>query len=635
LEHEIGRGGMGVVYCARHVHLDRRVAVKLLSPERAETEEARRRFIRESRLSASLSHPNIVTVYDAGEAGGQLYIAMQFIDGEDLHTLRRAQHVFSPERVLWILEQVASALDAAHARGLVHRDVKPGNILVDEEKAYLSDFGLTKNRQLSPRTSTITEAGGFRGTVDYVAPEQITGGEIDGRTDLYALGCVVYECLTGEVPFPRPYAPTTLSAHIADPIPQLTAKRPDLPPAIDDVVYRALAKRKEDRYDTCHDLYVAAAEALDHAPATAPAPSRITRRPPSDPNAPTDPDGAPPVRRRLPVVAGVAVALGIVALAVALIATSGGGPTPAAHTAPSPKPSSTSKPKPMGIVADPPVQVGKRPFGIAYGAGSVWVASFDRDWLTRLDPKDGHVMGAHIRVGDGPFGVTVSRGFVWVALKHADLVQRIDPAINEPRAEVRPCGGPVEVLPAAGSIWVACESDHSVARINPSTNAVVGHTALNDLPRGMTATRGVLWVAMRRKQAVARISTATGRMIGQPIRVGRDPHFMTVARGQVWVTNNGDDTVSRIAIKSGHVVGKPIRVGAGPFGIVAGLGYIWVADFGGNTVVRLNPQTGRIVDKPIKVGSAPAGLAIGAGAVWTANEAQGSVSRIKPPPRNA
>jgi serine/threonine protein kinase len=247
---------MGIVYCARHVHLDRRVALKLMAPEHAATAEARRRFIRESRTAASINHPKIVTVYDAGDIDGQLYIAMQFIDGSDLRTLCQTEHILAPERLLWMLEQVASALDAAHAHGLVHRDVKPGNVLVDDEKAYLTDFGLTKNRQVAADDSgSVTGEGHFIGTVHYSAPEQITGKDVDYRADVYSLGAMVYECLVGEVPYPRPDSMTTALAHMSDPIPHVTAKRPDLPPAIDGVVAKALSKDKTDRYNSCGEVY--------------------------------------------------------------------------------------------------------------------------------------------------------------------------------------------------------------------------------------------------------------------------------------------------------------------------------------------------------------------------------------------
>src|SRR5919198_4140667 len=196
---EIGRGGTSVVYRAEHVRLGRTAALKLLSPGFGEADFSDR-FLRESRLAASLDHPNIVPVYDAGEQDGLLYIAMAHVEGTDLKTLIAEEGPLPVRRALRILAQVASALDAAHQRGLVHRDVKPANILVGpDDRAYLTDFGIVKEIAANGTTRT----GGFVGTIEYSSPEQIEGRAVDGRTDVYALACVLYECLTGEAPFHR------------------------------------------------------------------------------------------------------------------------------------------------------------------------------------------------------------------------------------------------------------------------------------------------------------------------------------------------------------------------------------------------------------------------------------------------
>ena len=206
VEAVIGRGGMSVVYLAEHIGLHRKVALKVLGPELAEDEAFRERFIHESRITAGLDHPNIVTVYDAGEADGVLFISMRYVEGTDLEHLLRTEKRLEPSRAVALISQAAAALDAAHAAGLVHRDVKPGNILLTSgsrssaDRAYLSDFGVTKRVETG---ASLTRTGQFVGTVDYVAPEQIQGGDVDGRADVYSLACVLYRCLTGEVPFPR------------------------------------------------------------------------------------------------------------------------------------------------------------------------------------------------------------------------------------------------------------------------------------------------------------------------------------------------------------------------------------------------------------------------------------------------
>lgn len=270
----IGRGGMAVVYLAEHLRLGRKVALKVLGPELAEDEAFRERFIRESRIAAGLDHPNIVTVYDAGEADGILYISMRYVEGTDLERLLRAETSLEPTRAVSIVSQCAAALDAAHAEGLVHRDVKPANILLAAERhtstdrVYLSDFGVTKRLHSG---AGLTRTGQFVGTVDYVAPEQIQGELVDGRADVYSLTCVLYRCLTGEVPFPRDTEVGTIYAHLEDPAPSPSERWPELPSRLDEVLARALAKSPDERFETCGGLAEAAAGAI---------------RPPAIPEAP-------------------------------------------------------------------------------------------------------------------------------------------------------------------------------------------------------------------------------------------------------------------------------------------------------------------------------------------------------------
>ena len=275
-----GRGGMSVVYRAENPRLGNVVALKLLAPELAEDESFRERFVRESRTAASLAHPNIVPIYDAGDAEGVLYIAMRYVEGPDLKALARQPSRLSTARVLRIGGQVASALDAAHARGLIHRDVKPANILLEagaagDDHAYLADFGLTKHVESH---SGITGSGQFVGTIDYMAPEQIEGRDVDARADVYALGCVLYECLAGSPPYSRETEVAVLWAHMRDEPPALSDVRPDLPAAIDDVLAKALAKDRDQRYETCLDLVDDLRTALEE-PAPAPVEARTVRAP--------------------------------------------------------------------------------------------------------------------------------------------------------------------------------------------------------------------------------------------------------------------------------------------------------------------------------------------------------------------
>jgi serine/threonine protein kinase len=225
VEELIGRGGMGEVYLARDPRLDRPVALKVLGADLAGDERFRERLLRESRLAAGLDHPNVVPIYEAGEAEGRLFIAMRYVDGTDLRALLRRHGALPPERALALAGQVAGALDAAHARGLVHRDVKPSNVLVDDpggrDHCYLADFGLTQSA--SDRGPA---DGSLMGTLDYVAPEQIRGDPIDGRADQYAFACLLFECLTGSLPFRRDSEVATIFAHLEEPPPAASDHRP-------------------------------------------------------------------------------------------------------------------------------------------------------------------------------------------------------------------------------------------------------------------------------------------------------------------------------------------------------------------------------------------------------------------------
>jgi serine/threonine-protein kinase len=256
---------MGVVHLAED-GAGRRVALKLLAPELAHDDRFRRRFLRESAAAAALDHPNIVRTRASGDADGVLYLALDHVEGADLRELLRRDAPLEPERALRLVSDVGAALDAAHAAGLVHRDVKPSNVLVSvgdgDEHAYVCDFGLARHVS---SVGSLTGDRGFVGTIDYVAPEQIRGQEVDGRADVYALGCVLFECLAGVRPFERESELATVFAHLNEHPPRLSDHRPDLSPAWDDVFARALAKSRDDRYATCNELVDAARAALTGA----------------------------------------------------------------------------------------------------------------------------------------------------------------------------------------------------------------------------------------------------------------------------------------------------------------------------------------------------------------------------------
>jgi serine/threonine-protein kinase len=260
IEAVAGRGGMGIVYRATQLSLGRPVAVKLIAPDRAGDPGFRERFERESRVAAAIDHPNVIPVYAAGEEGGHLYLVMRYVKGTDLQGLLARERRLPAERVAAIACQIGAALDASHAVGLVHRDVKPANVLLSGEHAYLADFGLS---QLVGTDTRLTSTGQWIGTVDFMAPEQFSGDEVDARADVYALGCVLYNALCGEVPYPRGTVPATMLAHMQDPQPRPTDVVADLPDGFDRVIARALAKDPERRYPSAGDLGRAALAAAD------------------------------------------------------------------------------------------------------------------------------------------------------------------------------------------------------------------------------------------------------------------------------------------------------------------------------------------------------------------------------------
>jgi streptogramin lyase len=592
LESLLARGGMGEVYLATQAFPERKVALKLLPHELAADASFRARFIRESNAAASLEHPNIVPVYGAGEADGELYIAMRYVEGTDLRRLLQEDGPLSPERAVGICAQVADALDEAHEHGLVHRDVKPGNILLSKgDRAYLSDFGLIRR---SEAETGITKTGEFMGTVDYVAPEQIKGEEVDGRADTYSLGCVLYECLTGEPPFVRETEVATLYAHLQDPPPKVSQAHPELPPDLDRVIAKAMAKRPEDRYATATELAEAAVEAVAPVPAL------------------------PEKRRRAPLVGALAAAvvLGVV-LAIAL--TAGGGRdsklTPAAE--PTLAPNQVIQLDPVtGKVLEQVSPI--RPeqsavFGgtasgivsIAVGEGGVWavtsrgVAHIDPDtgeveevvihgtndvavggravWATagyhlfRIDPATDVVR--RVLEGWAMVAVAVGDRSLWIAQDYGNL-WRVDMATSEVLAKLE-VGGADGVAFGSGSAWVLDNLAGEVVRIDPGRNEVVDRIAVAGNLSEVAASDQGVWVLDADTGTVTRIDPADLSAV-DTYRVGNDPADIQVALGAVWVANRGDGTLSRIDPALGTV--ETIEVG-GPVAAIAGdeaTGTLWL-----------------------------------------------------------
>lgn len=603
VERLLGRGGMGEVYLAEDLRLKRKVALKILSAPYAGSGSFRERFLTESELAASIDHPNIVPIYEAGESDGYLFIAMRYVEGTDLRA-RLREDPPSPAQALDLLSQVASALDLAHVRGLVHRDVKPSNILVAPgaghegvDHAYLADFGLTK--RLS-ETGTLSEEGQLMGTVDYVAPEQITGEDIDGRADVYSLGCLLFECLCGDPPFPRDSDIAVLFAHLEEPPPLLSERRPELVEAIDPVIAKALEKDREARFQTCQELVRDARHALGLA----------------------EPAERRRVRRWL--VGSIAA---VVLLLAGLATTLGAGPDVPSDTLVRIDPSSNE-------VVDS-VDVGDRASSVAVGDGYVWVTSLAGRSLWRVDPETGATRSSPV---DGtPMDVVVRGGLAVVVSGPFEVsVHRIDAAsgalietIPMPGAEgadtavaegpdgiwVMGCGfggGNVGRVSEAKSVGGGTALDR-VGIFSENPNFVFGHTpdfpAYTDIAVG----DGAIWVTLDSGPAIRRVDP-TGRRPIDVIELPFLPKSVVTGAGAVWITGLVEDVVARLDPRSAQVT-MTIPVGRGADGVAFGLGDVWVASSIDGTVTRIDPETGEVLST-IDVDGRPEDVVVGAGGVW-------------------
>jgi serine/threonine-protein kinase len=666
IESVAGQGGMGVVYRATQLGLGRPVALKLIATELAHDVSFRQRFQRESQIAASIDHPNVIPVYEAGESDGSLFLAMRYVDGTDLGALVGREGRLAPERATRIVAQIAAALDAAHRRALVHRDVKPANVLLaaEDEHVYLTDFGLTKR---TTSAAALTRTGMFVGTLDYCAPEQIRGEPADGRADVYALGCVLFRCLTGEAPYERDSDVAKMYAHLNDPIPTVTALAPDVPAAFDGVLAKVLAKEPDDRYSTAGEFAQAALTALAGGPLPAPAPVAAPPPPPvsvaapvpasTAPTAPPPPPSAPSAapstvepEEELPWVQRHRVALGgtlATVFAVALIAValsaagviggsedSGGDAAKQVAATPTATPTATATPAPEAQAqpkAVASVKVGKGPDGIAVDEkGVVWVNNHDDGTVTRIDGKTEKVLGQPFPVGTNVDGIATGKGITYVAVAGEDRVQRFEGADDPVEGGSVKVGDDPEAI-ALGKqlVWVANRRDNSVNRLDRATPSTVGGPiGVGSGPTGIFVGKSTVWVANTGDNTVTRIDPSTAKIKGDPIPVGNSPRGIKEGFKSAWVANSADNTVTRLNRDTGEPIGQPIEVGTNPREIAIGLGFVWVTNRDDGTVTRIDPKTARVVGNPITVGTRPLGIAVGGGAVWVANHGGDSVTKI-------
>ena len=609
IEGVIGRGGMSVVYLAEHVRLGRKVALKVLAPELAGSERFHDRFLRESKLAASIDHPNIVPIYDADEADGVLYIAMRYVEGSDLKDAIRDQGGLEPLRTSAIVDQIASALDAAHARGLVHRDVKPANVLLTPgDHAYVSDFGLTK-RAVS--VSGLTETGQLIGTIDYVAPEQIKGDPVDQRADVYSLGCLLFECLTGHAPYPRDIEVGVLWAHVETPPPVLTAERPDLPSEVDDVLTLAMAKDPAERTAAAGDVAAGFRSALGLEPATVEHVGLPRRKPKRK------------TRRRKTLIAAIVAGVVLIAAVGTFLLTRGGGDEVAA-----PAPNSVARIDSTINAFDQAVAVGEDPTGVAIGEdGDLWVINQGDTTVNRIDAETGEVTPAKSTLGI-PTGVATGEGAVWITNGFGSAsgtqVVTVDP--NTESVEVAfPTGNAKAIVVAFDSIWLADADRDLVLRYDPEDLAAdpVGIPTDEGAPEsavprflavGTGAAEGV-WVVNELGDNVVRIDPDTNKVAGR-IDV-ESPTAVAADDSGVWVTSEANDRVHHFDAdgRALQTLQHSDGILDGPTAIVIVPSAVWIGSDLETSVARIDPET-NTVDR-VALAGITGGMAVdGNGDVW-------------------
>jgi serine/threonine-protein kinase len=590
----VGSGGMGDVYRALDPELGRSVALKVIATHLASDDRFRRRFEREWRMMAALDHPNVVAVYRAGEEAGRLYMAMRFVDGQGLDALLAQRGPLAPQEAVAIVAEVAAGLDAAHAAGLVHRDVKPGNVLLaGDGRVFVTDFGLTVPAQ---RPTTLTSTGQFMGTVAYAAPEQIRGADLDARTDVYALGGVLHHCLTGQ----PPYGGTPLeavAAHLTDTTPRPSRLAP-VSEAFDQVIARAMAKNPADRYGTAGELARAAAAAC---------------------TSHTSPRRRPRVPPKSWLVAGTLVAA--VAIAVAVLTGSDQPGRP--HKAPA-----------AASAVGRPIALPSRPDNIVTLGGTVWTQTDIGGALVRIDGRTRSVAGlpAPVDLGGGQYsGLAAGAGSIWTAFepKQVGGITRVDPATGTAVARVQLAEGASGVAVGEGAAWATAVPRHGpgrLVRIDLRTNrATRSFAVLGRSPAAIAPGAGAIWVADRSDGVLDRIDPRTGHRAR--IRIGGSPTALAVSDSVVWVLDSSTRTLLRVDPRRHEVVGAPVSLGKDLLDIVLSGSDLWVAAADA-TVTRLDARTGRPHGAPIAVDAPPLVLASDGTGVWVASGAKQTVRRL-------
>ncbi|HET7051085.1 MAG TPA: serine/threonine-protein kinase [Solirubrobacteraceae bacterium] len=583
-----GRGGMGVVFQATQLALSRPVALKVIAPDLAADDGYRERFERESRLTASIDHPNVIPVYGAGEFDGRLYLIMRWVEGTDLSSLLSSDGRLSPGRAVRFLRPVASALGAAHRRGLVHRDIKPANVLIarsdgQEDHVYLTDFGIARRTDAEPMTRT----GMIVGTVDYMAPERFEGGKGDAASDIYSFGCMLFEVLTGHVPFDRAENVAKIFAHVSDPIPSAGDTVDGVPQQLDAIIAKAMAKRPEDRFESAEALVAALDQAV----------SKLDTAERAVASAEGEPEVAPvqtPSTETEPITSG----------ATEYVASAS---EPTVRDARSPQATTATRPLPPPPRPDEP----QRPKRAPYRSPALWVATIVLlalvgvliAVLSKGSSHNGGTAAAAIAInGSGlsegrtvalpgaPGSISIGSENVWISLPGLGQLVRFNP-LNGRRQSFPAAGGPTALAAGSKALWVAEADSRALAQFNGDSGERVAVTGVPGTPTAVAVDQNDSsgWVADS-SGAISHVALGGG-VSGTPAHISPSPNSLAWGAGWVWATNRANSGLVRVSLGT---TGSSRTFSTGPHPIAVAVNQgVWVAHSDGQ-VTRFDPRLNRL-----------------------------------------
>lgn len=652
IETVAGRGGMGVVYRATQLALDRTVALKVIAAGLLEDQTVRARFVRESKIAASIDHPNVIPIYYAGEEQGIAYIAMRYVPGDDVRSLVRREGPLEPQRAAHLTAQLGSALDAAHTAGLVHRDIKPANVLLGpDDHVYLTDFGLTKHALSIAGT---TKPGHWVGTLDYVAPEQIRGERVDARADVYALGCLLHYALTGVVPFQREGDEARLWAHLNDPPPKSSDR--GAPPAFDDVIARALAKDPEERYPSAGDLGRAARAAAANgrpayserlvakgaaAPVESPTVSaakpalNVIHQPELEAETLLQDRSNPGEKRRGVLLASALLAAAGAGLAAAIAFGIGDDPNRSPTATPTQQASATAMPtaEPEALHVAGTFTIGRRPNVIRAYRDNVFVGSFLEPKMRIVSAQTGEVRAYAPQIGvgvtDGAFGFDK----LWLAVSREHKLVPLDQRTGRPAgAPIALPFAPAAVATSKDAVWVGVVPGEGrpdqLIKIDPETGETLATVSYPYGIASLAASPSALWVAARRRARVQRSDLATGE-VQKTIRVGNSrSEDIAYHDGAIWAATPKDNAVHRLTTATGDVI--PISVGQQPRQLTVGGGVVYVTNYSSSDLYTIDEERLQVAGDPLRLSVNPFSLALDAQrhTLWVGSQPENVLSRV-------